>query len=89
MADGRGALSGRNPVSSLVGGGGPAGEKQEELKGYLGVASVGVRLVCSGGTMRAGGRWRRWAAAGVLRRGVEGVGRLGSFTGARVSWWSV
>ena len=50
-----GALFGQIAASSLAGGGGLAGEKQEELKCYLRVALVGVGVARSGGAMGAGG----------------------------------
>ena len=56
----------RIPASSLAGGGGPVGKKLEEHKGYLGVASVGVRVSCSGGSTCAGSQRRAETAEVVL-----------------------
>ena len=42
-------------MAQVTGGEGPVGEKQEELKGYLRVALVGVGVARSGGAMGAGG----------------------------------
>ena len=58
---------------------------QEGFVGYLGVVSVGVEVACRGGAAGAGEPRRRYAVAAVLRRGVEGVAELGSFTERRSS----
>ena len=73
MADGRGDLSGQNPANSLVGGGGPAGEKQEELKGYLWGCSA--RHDMGGFELAEERGGRRWSD---LRRQCPGGKRSGA-----------
>ena len=72
----------RFPARRVAGGGGPAGEKREGLKGYLWVGSVrwemagegltGVELIFGEGGARRGGLRRRGAAVVGLGRTQQG-----------------
>ena len=77
----------RFPARRVAGGGGPAGEKREGLKGYLWVGSVhremaGVRL-----STGAGGRRRVWPPAARFRRRWRWGDRPRSFSGGRGRSW--
>jgi hypothetical protein len=81
------ALSGHVPASSLAGGGGPAGEKQEELKGYLWGCSTsrgmdGFGLAAKrGGRRLSGPQRRRPSGHGVMRPSLRASLERGRATG--------
>jgi len=70
-------------------GGGPAGEEQEELKGYLWMCSARREEVGGGLSTASGGRWRRRAVVEVFQRGRRGEAGLGGYGGRRGSCWGV
>ena len=76
---------GRIPAVQVTGGEGPRVGGQEGFVGYLGVVSVVVEVACRGGATGVSEPRRRYAMAAALRRVVEGVAGLGSFTERRSS----
>ena len=75
--------SGRIPASRVVGCESGGARGPQGLEPHLQRGLVGLGVACNGLAAGANGSRRRCVVAGVLRRRVEGIAGLGSFSRVR------